>query len=123
MFNRNAAFQLAACLLICFIAYAFQVRYQPYMSPGGFEATIAEHVAASYSSPIHARLRSTLAGIEIRGRKRVYRNVMDARGRFDTKAALGLLGSYAFDYNTVEQCVWHRVGKGAVSLTCTPLPP
>ena len=73
------------------------------MSPGDFESVLAEHVASSYSSAIHARLRASLAGIESRGRKRVYRNVVSASGRLNSKAVLGLLASWAFNYNSVEQ--------------------
>jgi hypothetical protein len=37
LFNRNANFQLASALLVIFVAYAAQMRCNPYMGPGDFE--------------------------------------------------------------------------------------
>jgi hypothetical protein len=73
-FRRSAAFQLSALLLVMFVAYAAQVKFLPYMSPTEFDAVLASHVEASFTSKIHARLRATIAGVELRGRKRGHRN-------------------------------------------------
>lgn len=102
LFNKNAAFQLAAALLVLFLAYAAQVRTNPYMGPANFEDVLREHVQASYTSAVHARLRATIASIESRGRKRAHRNVLRGDGKVDAGALLGLLTSWLFDYNTVE---------------------
>ena len=102
LFNKNAAFQLAAALLILFLAYAAQVKNNPYMSAANHEEVLRDHVQASYTSAIHARLRATIASIEYRGRKKAHRNVLRGDGKIDASAVLGLLTSFLFDYNTVE---------------------
>ena len=103
MFNRNASFQLAACIIVLFMAYTFHVRYNPYMSPADGEKVTREHVEASYTSIVHAKLRTRLAGIESRSRKRAHRNVLSPEGKIDPGALLGVLGGWLFNYNTVEQ--------------------
>lgn len=50
------------------------MRFQPYMSPSEYDKAIASHVEASYSSKVHARLRASLAGVALRGRKQAHRN-------------------------------------------------
>ena len=85
-----------------FCAYAAQVAYRPYMSPSDFEEVIREHMAASFTSPVHAKLRASIAGIESRGRKKARRNIMTPEGRVDRAAVLGLLSNWLFNYNTVE---------------------
>jgi len=102
MFRRSGAFQLAASLLIMFLAYAAQVKWNPYMSPQEYEAVLKAHIESSYTSPIHARLRVTLANIENRGKKRTHRNLMTKDGRVDYSAVLGILTTWLFNYNTVE---------------------
>jgi len=102
MFRRSGAFQLAASLLIMFLAYAAQVKWNPYMSPQDFEGVLKSHVESSFTSPIHARLRATLANIDSRGRKRTHRNVMSKDGKVDYGAVLGILTSWLFNYNTVS---------------------
>jgi hypothetical protein len=102
MFRRSAAFQLAGSLLVMFLAYAAQVKWQPYMSPQDFDLVLKSHLESSFTSAIHARLRASLAGIENRGKKRVHKNVMTKDGRIDTAALLGVLSSWFFNYNTVE---------------------
>ena len=96
------------------------------MSPGDFDAVITDHISKSYTSALHARLRASIAGIESRGRKRVYRNVMDSSGRLDTKAAIGLLASWAFNYNSVEQvgcsCVFLRLCTATAKLVHAGVP-
>jgi hypothetical protein len=102
MFNKNSSFQLAAALLVCFLAYAAQVRFTPYMSPGEYDVALREHEAAALTSPLHAKLRDSIARIDGRGRKKVHRNVLTSNGKVDYTAALGVLTSWMFNYNTVE---------------------
>ena len=103
VFNKNASFQMAACLLVMFIAYAAQTHVRPYMSPGNFEQVLREHTEASFTSAIHARLRSALANIETRGRKKVRKNLLNFEGKVDRAAVFGILTSWLFEYNTVEE--------------------
>ena len=103
MFNRNSAFQLAAALLVMFLAYVAQVRVQPYMSPGAYDVSIKAHeTAAAAGSAVHGRLRERIARVEARGRKNTRRNILAAGGAVDLSAVMGILTSWLFDYNTVE---------------------
>ena len=79
-----------------------QVRCVPYMGPGDYDDVLAAHAAASLVSARHARIRATLSNISTAGRKRMRRNLLDHEGKVDRKAVLSVLGSYAFNYNTVE---------------------
>ncbi len=103
IFNKNASFQMAACLLIMFVAYAAQVHVRPYMSPANFDDVLKGHVEASFTSLIHARLRANLANIETRGRKKARRNLINFEGKVDRSAILGVLTGWLFAYNTVEE--------------------
>jgi len=102
MFRRSAAFQLAAALLIMFLAYAAQVRFVPYMSPGDYDDVLAEHKRLALTSPLHARLQATLSEIEGQGRKRTRSTLLTPTGRVDARAVAGAVGAWLFNYNTVE---------------------
>jgi hypothetical protein len=104
VFNLSVNFQMAACLLIMFLAYAAQVQNRPYMSPSECVTVIAAHeAAAAAGDELHARLRANIAGVESRGRKRgVVRSLLTPAGRVDASAALSALREYAFNFNTVE---------------------
>ncbi len=103
VFNKNSSFQMAACLLVMFVAYAAQVHVRPYMSPANFEDVLKAHVESSFTSAIHARLRANLATIETRGRKKVRKNLLNFEGRVDRAAVFGILTGWLFNYNTVEE--------------------
>jgi hypothetical protein len=103
VFNKNASFQMAACLLVMFLAYSAQMMGRPYMSPGDFEDTLKAHTEASYTSAIHARLRAVISNIETRGRKKARKNLMNFEGKIDRSAIFGILSGWLFNYNTVEQ--------------------
>lgn len=100
---QNPAFQLAAALLVMFCAYAAQVKFYPYMSPGDMEEVIKDHERRAFTSALHARLRATIAGIQTRGRRRVKKNLLNKEGKVDTAALLGVLRNWLFNYNTVEE--------------------
>ena len=102
MFARNASFQLAACIVVLFTAYALQTHFNPFMPPSECESVLRDHETASLASGLHARLRVKLAAIQSRGRKRTRANVMTPAGRVDIKALLGRLSSSMYSYNTVE---------------------
>jgi len=103
VFNKNASFQMAACLLVMFIAYAAQMSISPYMSPSEYDTVLKDHVESSYTSAIHARLRAAIANIETRGRKKARKNLINFEGKIDRSAILGILSGWLFNYNTVEQ--------------------
>lgn len=102
IFNRNAAFQLAACMMVMFLAYAAQVRVIPYMSPSEHEEVLKSHEVAAFSSPMHAKLKAALSAVEVRGRKRTKRNMMTADGKFDRSAFMSTVVSWLYNYNTAE---------------------
>jgi hypothetical protein len=47
IFNKNPSFQMAACLLIMFLAYAAHVQVRPYMSPSECEGVLKRAAAAA----------------------------------------------------------------------------
>ena len=103
VFSSNSSFQMAACLLVMFLAYSAQTTARPYMSPGEYEGVLKSHAAQALRSATHARLRDELAGIETRGKKRGRKNLLTFEGRIDRAAVLGVLTNWLFNYNTVEQ--------------------
>jgi len=103
VFSKNASFQMAACLLVMFVAYAAQTTFRPYMSPSDYDQVLRDHIEASHTSAVHARLRAAIANIETRGRKKVRRNLLNFDGKVDRNAILGVLSGWLFNYNTVEQ--------------------
>jgi len=123
VFNRNASFQMAACLLVMFLAYALQVRYTPYMSPSEFEDVLRQHEANRFQSQLHAVLHARLAEVTSRGRKRVHRNLLTFEGKVDRSAVLGVMANWLFNYNTVSAAWVGRAAVGGVTSPCPPFPP
>ena len=103
VFGKNGAFQMAACLLVMFLAYSAQMMFRPYMSAGEYEDVLRSHAESAFSNVVHARLRSQIASIETRGKKRVRRNLLNFEGKVDRSAVLGILTGWLFNYNTIEQ--------------------
>ncbi len=103
VFGKNSAFQMAACLLIMFLAYAAQTAARPYMSPGDYDDVIRAHEARALTDSTHARLRTQIASIETRGRKKARKNLLSFDGSVDRSALLGVLTTWLFNYNTIEQ--------------------
>jgi hypothetical protein len=118
VFARNSSFQMAACLMIMFLAYSAQMMFRPYMSAGEFDAVLKAHAEAAFTSAIHARIRAQIANIEARGRKKVRKNLLTFEGKVDRSAVLGLLTSWLFNYNTIEQASRVRVGATAFARLC-----
>jgi hypothetical protein len=101
-FNRNPAFQMAACLLIIFLAYSVQVQIRPYLSPGEYDAVLKLHEARAATDMMQARLKVAIANIATQTKKKSTKNVMSVQGTVDKKALMGLMGSVLLNYNTVE---------------------
>ena len=113
VFAKNSSFQMAACLLIMFLAYSAQMMFRPYMNAGEFDAVLRSHVESSFSNAIHARIRAQIADVETRGRKKVTKNLLNFEGKVDRSAVLGLLTSWLFNYNTIEQASARSSGRRA----------
>ena len=103
VFGKNSSFQMAACLLVMFLAYSAQMMFRPYMNAGEFESVLKAHVESSFTNAVHARIRAQIANIETRGRKKARKNLLTFDGKVDRGAVLGLLTSWLFNYNTIEQ--------------------
>jgi hypothetical protein len=82
LFNRNATFQMAACLLVMFCAYGLHLACRPYMSPSEYDDVLRDHMEKSFTSVLHAKLRASIVSVESRGRKKVRRNRMTPEGRW-----------------------------------------
>lgn len=102
MFNRTASFQLAASLLVCFVAFAAQVYVAPYMGPAEYENVLRSHNEAAFTSDIHSRLRAAISQVKTRAKRKSHRNALVRTSTVDPKAVLGVLTSWAFSYNVVE---------------------
>jgi hypothetical protein len=102
VFNKSPAFQMAACLIIIFIAYTAQVQVLPYMSPSDYDAVLQRHEELAERDPLHSRLKAQLAAITSQGRKAGTRSLLNAEGKIDRNALLGVLRGWLFNYNTVE---------------------
>ena len=103
IFNRSVNFQMAACLLIMFLAYAAQVQTRPYMSPGDADAVVRSNEARATDGDLQQqRLRANIAGIISRGRKTARKNVLAPSGRINANALAAAVRDYAFNFNTVE---------------------
>ena len=111
VFNKSPSFQMAACLLVMFCAYGLQVRFSPYMSPSEYDLVLKDHTEKAFTSALHARLRNSILSVESRGRKRTRRNLMTPEGKVDRHALLGILGSWLFNYNTIESVMLFAAGE------------
>jgi hypothetical protein len=103
VFNTNQNFQMAAMLLVLFMAYAAQVRFLPYMGPGNFDQVLRDHEkAAKEGHPIHSKLVGVIARVQAQGRKRTYANTFNGAQKISMGSLAGALVKFLFDYNTVE---------------------
>eukprot|EP01029_Cantina_marsupialis_P008521 TRINITY_DN2018_c0_g3_i1.p1 TRINITY_DN2018_c0_g3~~TRINITY_DN2018_c0_g3_i1.p1 ORF type:complete len:561 (-),score=131.93 TRINITY_DN2018_c0_g3_i1:1006-2472(-) len=91
MFRNNPSFQLSIALLVLFIAYALQVRHNPYMAPKQFSKVIEEYEMKANAGDEYAMKLITEAREAASGNasKHVLTKKKD-------------LGVYIFDYNQVE---------------------
>jgi len=110
LFNGNSAYQMAACLIVLMCAYGLQLHVAPYLSSANADAVLRSHAESSFTSPLHARLRASIAGVEARGRKRTLRNVVDTAGHIDRSALLILATTWLLDPNTLEASLLFAAG-------------
>jgi hypothetical protein len=103
VFSKNSAFQMAACLMVMFLAYTAQMMFMPYMSAASFDQVLKSHTEAAFTNAFHARIKNQVSGIEARGRKKAAKNLMTFDGKIDRSAVLSVLTGWLFDYNTIEQ--------------------
>jgi hypothetical protein len=107
IFSSSVGFQMASCLMIMFLAYTLQVQVRPYMCSDDYDPELkAFKAAVAAQDPLALRLKATMDGIESRGRKRTPARsvlaVISAGGKIDRRALMRAVGSWVFNYNTVE---------------------
>jgi hypothetical protein len=105
IFRLNPQFQLAMMLLVLFLAYSLQVKFNPYMSPADHGAIVASHLQkAATGDLIHSRLHAVLETIRVRQGKKPagFKLRLFFEGRFQAAALFGWVGQWLFDYNVVE---------------------
>ena len=96
VFSKNSSFQMAACLLIMFLAYSAQMMVRPYLSPGEYDGVLKSHAESAFTNAVHARLRNVIASIETRGKKKARKNLLNFEGQIDRAALLGVLTGWLF---------------------------
>ena len=64
------------CYFVIFPSPSSFLRTAPYMSPSDYDAVVAAHNEARFSSALHAKLFASIARVESRGRKKTRRNVV-----------------------------------------------
>ena len=96
--------QLAVALLILFVAYALQVRYRPFMSPGDRAAVVQDHSVRAMQGGVHAVVAAAIKAVESRGRKAGRATHMRSSLGASTRVAAVVAGfaNHFFNYNTVE---------------------
>jgi len=101
MFVKNPAFQLSCALLVLFVAYALQVKNQPFMSMSERAEVLEDHKRrAANGDPVHLRLLSTLGANKGREKKKGRRFSWGGSGMVTIDATAA--SKYIFSYNTVE---------------------
>ena len=89
IFAKSVNFQMAACLLIMFLAFAAHVQARPYMSPSEREDVLKAAAAAATTDVVYARLCEALSKVESRPSKRRpwdYLFFIDVSGHYEDPA-------------------------------------
>lgn len=105
LFANNSSFQMAACLLIMFISYVFQTRFNPFMCYSDFEQVIRDHLASVNWSRAHMQVNAMLLSVNAQNNNRKkahFNNIVSLTGKINKGALFQAVGSWIFNYNTVE---------------------
>jgi hypothetical protein len=102
IFATNSSFQMAACLLILFLAYSAQSQFRPFMCYDDYSTVIDDHNALAEYLPLHTKLRTMMTSVETRNLKTRRRNILTRTGKIDKTALFHSVWSWFFNYNTVE---------------------
>lgn len=125
MFQKNVTFQMSCLIFVIIVAYALQVKYNPYMSPARAHEVIRDHedmIAAGH--PVHVRISSEIERVlnEQARANRVKKANRWHSKRVSTEAA----AAYFIDYNTVEAILLYcciLVTLAAIMFTSVELEP
>ena len=103
LFSGNAPFQMAACLLILFLAYVMQTWFNPFMCYSDYASVLESHGTSILTSPIHHRVSLRLHEMDVViHHHRFQKNIMSHTGSINKAILFERFGSWIFNYNTVE---------------------
>lgn len=100
--NQNGGYQMVGCSIVLMCFYVLHVRISPFMGPDTYEEVLRDHQNKSMTSILHARLRTSIQGVETKGLRNNRKNVVQYDGSVNRSAVLGYILTSLFDYNTVE---------------------
>jgi hypothetical protein len=100
--NQNGGYQMVGCSIVLLCFYVLHVRIAPFMGPDTYEEVLRDHQNKSMTSILHARLRTSIQGVETKGLRNNRKNVVQYDGSVNRSAILGFVLTSLFDYNTVE---------------------
>lgn len=102
MFNKNAAFQLSMALLVMFVAYALQVRFQPFMSMSERAEVLREHERlALIKGSVDQRLAASLLEVKKKAKRAVTRRLVWDKKGINAAVLRQAVANYFWSYNTV----------------------
>jgi len=102
IFATNSSFQMAACLLILFLAYSAQSQFRPFMCYDDFDEVLETHTNLANYLPLHNQIRAMMADTETRNTRTRHKNILTRAGTIDKTALFNSIGRWFFNYNTVE---------------------
>jgi len=102
IFATNSSFQMAACLLILFLAYSAQSQFRPFMCYDDFDEVLDEHNKLADYLPLHAKLKAMMNDTETRNLRIRHKNILTRTGAIDKIALYNSISRWFFNYNTVE---------------------
>lgn len=101
MFRKNPSFQMASALLVLFVSFALQSKFEPYMSASQYLDVLENHQRkADKGSKLHKRLEVAL--IRAREGRRERNKTVKLGDRTRVRRAGSQTAQYLFNYNTLE---------------------
>lgn len=77
MFRANPTFQMSVALLVCFFAFAAQVRWQPYICAVEYAGVLKEHeLKAAHGSRLHGAINNTIREVRSANKQKKRRMTM-----------------------------------------------
>jgi len=104
IFSVDPSFQMAACLLIMFLAFSAQVQVRPYLCSQDYDEVLKfnSEMALNHPKSVYAKLQGRLASVSMMQRKKSKANPILVKGKINAFAALDALGLWLMNYNTIE---------------------
>jgi hypothetical protein len=104
IFSADPAFQMAACLLIMFLAFSAQVQVRPYLCSAEAEGVLAHNALQALLMPksVYATLQAKLVNVASRQKKQARPSGFFIKGRLEPKAIAASIGNWLINYNTIE---------------------